>query len=933
MEKVNFKNTLNLPKTQFAMKADLPQNEPKIESLWEEKKIYEKVRKKNISHEKFILHDGPPYANGDIHIGHALNKILKDFIIRYKTMNGFSTPFLPGWDCHGLPVELQLLKQLDLKKHEVNKKDFRKKAGEFALKFVDIQKGQFRRLGIFGEWDRPYLTLDKKYEAEILRTLAGLVRQGFIYRSLKPVNWCCHCETALAEAEVEYQDITSPSIFVKFEVKDRTKVLKKEKGEIYLVIWTTTPWTLLANAAVAVSPNLRYCFVKAGEEIWIIAKDLIEKVMQAAGLKNYEILKDVSSDEIEGLEYSHPFFDRKGKVVLADYVSKEEGSGIVHTAPGHGQEDYITGLKYNLPVIMPVDEKGRFDEKQGEFSGLHVKKADAVIIEKLAGLKRLIKALKVIHAYPHCWRCKNPVIFRATSQYFLKIDHNDLRKKLLSIVNNEVKWIPIQGRERICTMIENRPDWCLSRQRLWGIPIPAFYCRNCKMHILNADIIEHTADLVEERGTEIWFSKEEKELLPTGFKCPHCGKRDFLKEEDILDVWFESGASFKAVLKKDSALGFPADLYLEGSDQHRGWFQSSLINSAALEGRAPYKQVLTHGFVVDGLGRKMSKSVGNVVTPHQIIQNKGADILRLWVASSDYNEDVRISEEIMNRLAEAYRKIRNTFRFLLGNLYDFNAPEDLAGYEEQQLIDKWALSKLSALLEEVDGYYQKYDFLKVYQTIYHFCVVELSSFYLDIIKDRLYTFASKDMYRRSIQTTLFYILDVLTRILAPVIPFTAEEVWQCAGLEQIESVHLLDWPDVKKWGEFKNEKLEKEFEKIFCLRKDVLKKIEEKREAGIIGNSLEAKIFIFVKANSENRQLLENYREQLTLVFIVSQVEIETVTALNKGEVCQYFQDAAVKVERADGAKCARCWNYFSDVGEKKEYPEVCSRCAEVLKG
>ncbi len=932
MDKVNFKNTLNLPKTKFSMKANLPQTEPKIETLWQNKKVYEKLQKKNASGKKFILHDGPPYANGDIHIGHALNKILKDVIIRYKSMNGYDSPFVPGWDCHGLPVELQLLKQLNLKKHQIDKSDFRKKAKKFALKFVDIQRKQFERLGIFGEWQHPYLTLDKSYETRILRALSGLVKKDFIYKSLKPVNWCYHCETALAEAEVEYQETSSPSIFVKFRLKNSLTLTASSESETYLVIWTTTPWTLLANVACALNPTLPYVLVKVGGEMWIMAKDLVGKVLEAAGADEYKILKEIKAGEIEGLKYYHPFFKREGMVVLANYVSKEEGSGIVHTAPGHGQEDYITALKYKLPVIMPVNEKGNFDGNQGEFSNLNIGEANQRIIEKLNKLNLLITVLQVRHSYPHCWRCKQPIIFRATSQYFMRIDHKNLRKKLLALVNKEVKWIPSQSKERIQTMIENRPDWCLSRQRLWGIPIPAFYCRNCKAHILDANVINHVAGLVEEQGSDIWFRNSEAELLPENFKCPQCAGNEFRKEEDILDVWFESGVSHQAVLKERNNLSFPADLYLEGSDQHRGWFQSSLITSTALENKAPYKQVLTHGFVVDGVGRKMSKSLGNVISPQDIIKLKGADILRLWVVSSDYSEDVRISDEIINRLSEAYRKIRNTFRFILGNLCDFNKEKDLIGPSQLEIVDKWALSKLYFLLKKVDSYYKNYDFLKAYQAIYHFCVVELSSFYLDILKDRLYTFAPKSIGRRSAQTALFYMIDVLIRIIAPIIPFTAEEVWQHLGTDEAGSVHLLDWPEIEKFKIYSDVKLGNDFEKLLALRKDVTKKLEGKREEGFIGNSLQAKVIIYTKADCENKRLLDKYYKELVSIFIVSQVQVKAVDSLKEGELCQYFKDSSLKIEKAPGSKCPRCWNYSVDVGTCNAHPEICQRCANALE-
>ncbi len=733
---MNYKDTLNLPKTDFPMKADLPKREPDMLNSWKEKDIYAHIRGKFKGKPKYILHDGPPYANGDIHIGHALNKTLKDIVVKYKTMRGFDAPYVPGWDCHGLPVEHQLFKELKISKGQIGQLEFRKKAADYALRYVGIQKEQFKRLGVFGDWEDPYLTLSPGYVAGIMRSFAKLVEGGYVYKGRKPVNWCTRCETALAEAEVEYADHTSPSVYVKFQIKD-TKI---KDGRHFLIIWTTTPWTLVANVAIAVHPEMSYVSIKVGEETFFIAQDLLNIVLEKLNIKEYKKISALKGRDLEGLNYIHPFLKREGKVVLANYVSNEEGTGCVHTAPGHGMEDFMTGQKYGLPTIMPVNEKGLFDDTAGELSGMHVFKANDAIIERLKKDGNLLNSATISHSYPHCWRCKSPVIFRATVQWFINVDHNGLRKKTLEAVKG-VKWVPSVGEKRISAMIETRPDWCLSRQRYWGVPIPAFYCEGCELPVLDAKAIDRVADMMEKEGSDVWFARTAEELLPPGFKCPECKKDKFRKEEDILDVWFDSGVSHQSVIRARPGLQFPADLYLEGSDQHRGWFQSAILTSMPIEGRPPFKNVLTHGFVVDGEGRKMSKSLGNVVSPQDVIKTHGADVLRLWVASCDYYEDIRISKEILERTSEAYRKIRNTARFILGNLYDFDPVKDRVGHEELLGFDKWAVSKACSLIEEITKYYDDFEFHKVFRALYNFCTVELSSFYLDVLKDRLYTYA------------------------------------------------------------------------------------------------------------------------------------------------------------------------------------------------
>ena len=925
---MDYKETLNLPQTDFPMKANLPKREPSILEEW--KGIEEKIRGKKGKEGKWILHDGPPYANGDIHIGHALNKILKDVIVKYKTMKGFDAPYVPGWDCHGLPVEHQLFKELGISKYEIDKVKFRKKAHKFAMKFVDIQKEQFKRLGIFGHWEDPYLTLAPSYEAAILESFQKLVKDGYVYRGLKPINWCIKCETALAEAEVEYENHISPSIYVKFKLlgteKLRTTNHEPRTTNTYFLIWTTTPWTLAANVAVAVHPDLEYAILETGKEILIMAADLAALTMEKAGVK-YTIKKKVKGKDLENLTCRHPFLDRKSRVVLADYVSNVEGTGCVHTAPGHGTEDYRTGLKYKLDVVMPVNPKGHFDETAGdELSGMHVFAANKKIIEILGKKGLLFSSGALEHSYPHCWRCKEPVITRATKQWFINVDHNDLRKRALEKIE-EVNWIPDIGKSRIGGMVRNRPDWCLSRQRYWGVPIPAFYCKSCGYELLDADAIESVKKVVAREGTDAWFIKDSKELLPESFKCPKCKSGDFLKEEDILDVWFDSGVSHHAVLKQRKELKFPCQLYLEGSDQHRGWFQTSLLTSLGISDEAPFKSVLTHGFVMDGAGKKMSKSLGNVISPQEVIVKYGADILRLWVAASNYNDDIRISDEILARTAEAYRKIRNTIKFILGNLYDFDTKKDSVKISARYEIDRWAVSKAHSVLEEVTRLYEKFEFHKIYRTLYTFCIRELSSFYLDILKDRLYTYGKNSVDRRSAQSSLYEILVILEKLIAPILVFTAEEAWKNTnshlggGNGPEASIHLSSWPEVEEG--LIDSKLEECWNRLIDIRALVLKAIEAKRMEGEVGSSLEAKVGLLVK-NEETFEFLNKFKDDLPSIFIVSEVDVAKAKDTEEIAIC---------VEKAKGKKCDRCWNYSVTVGKDKKHALLCKRCVDVVKG
>ena len=918
---MEYKDTLNLPRTGFSMKANLPAKEPMTLKDWEGKDIYSLIRKASIGKKQFVLHDGPPYANGNIHMGHALNKILKDIIVKYNTMKGMDAPYVPGWDCHGLPVEHQLFKELKLNKADIDQVDFRRKAHKYAMRFVKIQKEEFKRLGVFGDWPNPYITLNPEYEAGIIRSFGKLVGMGYIYKDLKPVNWCARCETALAEAEVEYADKTSPSIYVRFKIKNAkaSPVIKGLPADSYFLIWTTTPWTLVANVAIALHPDLTYVAVDTGNGVLILAEELLNTVQGKLGLANAKVIKRIPGKKLEGIICRHPFIDRDSKVVLGTYVSHMEGTGCVHTAPGHGQEDHATGKRYNLPTIMPVNSKGLFDNTAGKFKGIFVTKANNEILKEMRSSGDLFYSEEITHSYPHCWRCKEPIIFRATEQYFMSIDKHSLRKKLLDTFK-KVQWVPKTGLERISSMVQNRPDWCLSRQRYWGVPIPGFYCTECNELLLDAGVIEHVAGIIEKEGSNAFFRKNSEELLPPGTKCKKCKGTGFRKETDIVDVWFESGVSHQVVLKKRKQ--FPSDLYLEGSDQHRGWFQSSAIASFAIDKKPPYHAVLTHGFVVDGNGKKMSKSMGNVIAPQDIMKRYGADILRLWVASSDYNEDVRLSEEILKRLTDAYRKMRNTLKYLLSNIYDFD-PKDIVPAGKMLDIDRWALCEAKGLLDKVTEYYEKYNFHMVYHAIYNFCTVTMSSIYLDILKDRLYTFVAASRERRSAQSAIYLILSSLIRVVAPVLSFTAEEAWSHMPDESGESVHLASWPVLDNIKDSKE--LSLKYKKLFEVREKVLLALEEKRKTKEIGSPLEARVIL--KTNDKALyKFLKPLLNELPSIFIVSQVEVEMAGAGLKDK------DYSVDVNKAEGAKCQRCWNYNTDVGRNKEFNGLCARCAGVIR-
>ena len=914
------KDTLNLPKTNFPMKARLPQKEPEILKKWEKMELYKKILEKRKNSPPFVLHDGPPYANGKIHLGHALNKILKDFIIKSRTMEGFKAPYLPGWDCHGLPIEIKVDQLLGEKKKELSIIQFREECKKYAEKYINIQREDFKRLGVLGEWEKPYLTMSPEYEGDVIRHLASFFASGNIYRRKKPVLWCIHCKTALAEAEIEYKDHTSPSIYVKFplisDISKKFPALKNKK--VSVIIWTTTPWTLPANLAIAFHPDYEYSAFQVNDEVYIAARRLIPVVAEALNISEYKILITFQGKEIEGLKAKHPFLERESLLLLADFVTLDQGTGCVHSAPGHGEEDYEMGLTYNLDIFAPVDEEGKFTFEIPKYEGIQVFEANELIIKEMKENGTLLAEEKITHSYPHCWRCKNPVIFRATEQWFISIDKNDLRKKALEAIE-KVKWIPEWGKERIYNMMVSRPDWCISRQRIWGVPIPAFYCEKCGNILANEKIALRVAEVFSKYGSNSWYELPAEEFLPPGTKCPKCGAEKFIKENNILDVWFESGASH-SVLGKREDLPWPSNVYVEGHDQYRGWFNSSLIIGLGVKGAPPYKEVITHGFVLDEQGRGMSKSLGNVIEPQEIIKENGAEILRLWVAMLNYKEDARLGSEILQRIIEAYRKIRNTWRFILGNLYDFSPEKHMIPKENLLEIDRWALERTNKIGERILKAYRDYEYHIVFHTIYNFFTVDLSAFYLDVLKDRLYCSHPDSPARRSAQTALFFILKYTLLLMAPILPFTTEEAWEniCDFKGKEESIHLCLFPEFKEKWLTPDE--EKDWEKLLDLRDKVLKELEKARESDLIGNSLEAKVNLTLP--SSDSSFYERYRSELPSLFIVSQV------SLNFWE----NNDIKINVVKAEGEKCERCWNYSPEVGKDKNFPTFCPRCIEVVK-
>ncbi|MGB6864875.1 MAG: isoleucine--tRNA ligase [Candidatus Aminicenantaceae bacterium] len=916
----NIKDTLNLPKTSFSMKAKLAQKEPEIIKKWDEIKLYHKIQKKREFGTSFVLHDGPPYANGNIHLGTALNKILKDFIIKSKTMQGFKAPYVPGWDCHGLPIEIKVDRELSEKKKDMSLIEIREECKKYALQYVGIQRDQFKRLGVFGEWENPYLTMNPEYEGEVIRHLAAFFASGNIYKGKKPVYWCISCKTALAEAEIEYKDRKSPSIYVKFPmISDLSKKFPELKGKnVSVLIWTTTPWTLPANLAIAFHPDFEYAAFETNGGVLIAAKRLIPVISEELGFDKSEVLVTFLGVDVEGLKARHPFIDRESLFVLADYVTLDQGTGAVHTAPGHGHEDYLTGLAYGLDIYNPVDSDGRFITKVEEYKGMNVFEANQAIMDNLLKEEKLTRAEDIVHSYPHCWRCKNPVIFRATSQWFISMEENKLRERSLEEIK-KINWIPPWGEERIANMVEARPDWCISRQRSWGVPIPAFYCESCSTILADENVSLKIADVFSEEGSNAWFIKTAEELLPPGTKCPQCGSGIFKKENNILDVWFESGAS-QNVLGKRSDLPWPADIYIEGHDQYRGWFNSSLLIGVAVKGASPYKTCITHGFVLDEQGKGMSKSLGNFIEPEEIISENGAEILRLWVAMLNFKEDARFGGETLQRLVEAYRKIRNTWRFILGNLNDFVPDKESVRTEDMVPFDKWILEECSRLSKKILKAYEEYEYHIIYHRMYNFFTVDLSAYYLDVIKDRLYCSGKNSLVRKSAQTALFELLKTTLVLMAPLLPFTTEEAWEVMPSFQRkeESVHLELFPAFDK--EWLSTDLFQEWKELKGIRESVLKELELARESKLISNSLEARVILKIPPSSQH--ILDKYADELASNFIVSSVELEFHSETDLG----------IQVSKADGGKCQRCWNYSPYVGTNEKFPVFCQRCEDVVR-
>lgn len=919
----DYNATLNLPKTEFPMRAGLPKSEPETLKRWEQEKIYEKLMEKNEGKPLFVLHDGPPYANGNIHLGTSLNKVLKDIIVRYKNMSGFKSPYVPGWDTHGLPTELKARAKAGVENSTtISELEIRKICREFALGYLDDQRNQFKRLGVIGEWDNPYITLLPEFEAKQIEIFAEMACKGYIYKGLKPVYWCPDCKTALAEAEIEYAEDPCHSIYVKFKVNDdqgKLKALGIEPEKCCFVIWTTTTWTLPGNVAICLGPDFDYSIIKCGDEYYIMAEALAADAMKEAGKEDYEVVGTMKGIEFEYMKAQHPFLDRESLVIVGDHVTLESGTGCVHTAPGHGVEDYDVCKNYpEIPIVVPVDADGRLTEEAGQFAGLLTGDANKPIAQHLDSIGALFALKKIIHQYPHCWRCKNPVLFRATDQWFCSVE--DFKDEAVKAIN-EVEWIPGWGKDRITSMVKERKDWCISRQRKWGVPIPIFFCKDCGEPYIDRDAMMAVADLFRKEGSDAWFKYDTSEILPEGTKCPKCGGTHFNKEQDIMDVWFDSGSSHAAVLEQRDYLKWPADLYLEGADQYRGWFQSSLLTSVATKGTAPYKAVLTHGWVVDGEGRKMSKSLGNGIDPQEIVEQYGADVLRLWVASSDYHADIRISKDILKQLSEAYRKIRNTARYILGNLNDFNPDTDMVDVEDLYPIDKWAIAKLNELNDKVRAGYDAYEFHQVYHSIHNFCVVDMSNFYLDVLKDRLYTEKADSASRRAAQTTIYMILDAMTRMISPILAYTSDEIWRYmphgSNCDK-ECVLFNEMPakvDVDIDAEFMAR-----WDRIHELRDLVKKSIEVAVKNKLIKSSLESKIVL--TCGGDNYEFVNSVLGELTAVFIVSKVE------LVKGD----SDEINVVVEKAEGEKCERCWVYSDTVGQNSEHPTLCARCAEILK-
>ncbi len=932
---MDYRDTLNLPRTKFKMKANLTQKEPMYLKRWDKEDLYHKLQQVTKGRPRYILHDGPPYANGNIHLGTAFNKVLKDIILRSRRMDGFDAPYVPGWDCHGLPIEHNVDEELGEKKNTIPLLAKRGACRKYAEKWIKTQKQQFKRLGVLGDWDEPYLTMNLQYEADIATEFNKFLLSGSVVRSRKPIYWCSTCNTALAEAEVDYADHTSPSIYVKFPLKtDPAEIAPELAGrQVSVLIWTTTPWTLPANLAIAFHPAFEYAAVETGGEVWILAKELVDQCFTEFGIDDYQVIATFASSQVEGKHCRHPFLDRDSLLVIADYVTADSGTGCVHTAPGHGPDDYLTGLRYGLDILSPVDDAGCYTEEAGKYQGRQVPDVNGTINDDLASDGSLVKKTDIVHSYPHCWRCKKPVIYRATEQWFISMEKNDLRLKALKAID-EVTWTPAWGKQRIYGMVESRPDWCLSRQRSWGVPLTVLICDDCGEVLQSREVCDRIEQMFAREGADAWFKYEAKNFVGD-VRCK-CGSANFRKETDILDVWFDSGTSHAAVLERRKELRSPADLYLEGSDQHRGWFQSSLLTSVGTRGRAPYRGVLTHGYVVDGQGKKMSKSVGNVIAPQEVIDKYGAEVLRLWVASENYQDDVKVSDEILKHVSDAYRKIRNTIRFLLSNLADFDPERHTASPETFTEIDRWALSRYAELVRRISLAYREYEFHAIYHGLHNFCGTVVSSLYMDILKDRLYCSLPDDPERRAAQTVIYRILDGLLRMMAPILCFTTAEAWehfhglsQDAPLEQ--SIFFAQFPRVEDI--VVDSELDSRWEQLLLVRSEVTRVLEAARRDKVIGLSLDAEVLL----QSDDKDLEKFLRENIELIKelcivsslqLVDTLEQEGKIELGKGDA---LPELTIGVHPATGNKCERCWVIESSVGKDAEHPTLCARCVDVV--
>jgi isoleucyl-tRNA synthetase len=943
----DWKDSLNLPRTDFPMKANLAAAEPQALARWAEMGLYDRIREARAGRPKFVLHDGPPYANGQIHLGTALNKILKDFVVKSRTMAGFDSPYVPGYDCHGLPIELKVDRELGARKRELSAADFRRACRAYAERFIGVMTEEFQRLGVFGDWEHPYLTMDFKYQASIARALGRFVERKLVFKGKKPVHWCIHCRTALAEAEVEYEDHTSPSIYVEFALAPDSadelgrRVPALAGRNVSVLIWTTTPWTIPSNLAIAFHPEFDYAVYDVEGRAVIVAEALAPTVAAAAGRTFGEPVARMKGDQLEHIRFQHPLYARPSLGVLGDYVTLEAGTGAVHTAPGHGSDDFNTGIKYGLDIYAPVGPGGHFLDTVELFGGQRVFDANPRIEEALKERGRLWHRADFAHAYPHCWRCHNPVIFLATSQWFIRMDgepviepkpdaaspaapdRQTLRAAALAAIDRDVTWIPAWGRDRIYNMIANRPDWCISRQRAWGVPIPAVDCTKCGEAILTRELVERAATVFDEYGADAWYERPTEEFIPPGLACPACGGTSFERERDILDVWFDSGSSHEAVLPFNAELTWPAEMYLEGSDQHRGWFQSSLLVGLGTRGRPPFREVLTHGFLIDVDGRKMSKSLGNVIQPQEVIKESGAETLRLWVAMSDFREELRVGKQILQRVIEAYRKIRNTCRYLLANLYDFDPARDRLPLQALQEVDRYALARFGDVAGEVLDAYDAYDFPTIFQRVNQLTTVDLSAFYADVSKDRLYTFAPASAERRSAQTAMFVMADGLARLLAPILPVTADEMWRHLPGERETSVHVAEFPARHAIDALVDRAVTGRWERLIAIRDEVNRKLEAARQGKTIGNSLGARVAL--RASGATAELLEAYRGELPMLFIVSQVTLDTAAGAE--------DTLSVDVSRAEGHKCARCWRIVDNVSSAGDTEGLCDRCVDAVAG